>query len=135
MTTQNFDADKFDKEWLQLGREICQAVYTNPDVQKIKHSLQDKGFLTLEEKSQFINTSDNTKYEVIYKTYGVEGSEGYKRFSEEWKNWFQQKGVESQKERGQKSSVDHILFGSTPDPAQFLLHYEEEMLGSMTPKS
>ena len=93
--------------------------------------MQKNGFLTLEEKSDFINICDHTKYEVIYRTYGNEGSEGYKIFTEAWRNWFQSKGVESEKNRGQRSSVDHILFGSTPDPSKFLLHFEEEMLGSM----
>ncbi len=121
----------FEKEWTDLGRKICQAVYVNKTVQEIKHSLQKNGFLTLEEKSEFINICDKIKYDVIYEIYGKEDTESYKKFSEEWKQWFQEKGVESQKERNQRSSVDHILFGSTPDPIQFLLHFEEEMLGSM----
>jgi hypothetical protein len=130
---QNFsqDFDKFDDDWTQLGREICQAVYVNKDIQKIKNSLQTNGFLTLEEKSEFINICDKTKYELIYAKYGDEKSEGYKKFSRAWEAWFQQKGVGSAQNRGQRNSVEHILFGSTPDPAQFLLHFEEEMLGSM----
>ena len=123
--------DEFDKEWLQLGREICQAVYTNKRTQEIKYALQKNGFLSLEEKSEFINICDTTKYEIIYATYGNADSEGYKKFSLAWEAWFQKKGVESQKDRGPRSSVDHILFGSTPDPEPFLLHFEEEMLGSI----
>ncbi len=125
------DFTDFDKEWTRLGREICQAIYTDKGAQKLKHSLQKNGFLTLEEKSEFINLCDNTKYQVIYDTYGKEDSEGYKKFSEAWKDWFQEKGVGSSQNRGQRNSVEHILFGSTPDPAQFLMHFEEEMLGSM----
>jgi hypothetical protein len=125
------DLNVFEREWTQLGREICQAVYTNPRIQEIKHSLQKNGFLTLEEKSEFINICDKTKYDVIYQKYGEESSEGYKQFSRNWEAWFQEKGVSSVQNRGQRNSVDHILFGSTPDPIQFLLHFEEEMLGSM----
>jgi len=124
----------FDAQWIQLGREICQAIYTNPEIQNIKHNLQKNGFLTLEEKSRFIDLCNKIKYDVLYKTYGEEGSKGYKQFSESWNDWFQKKGVESKNNRGQRSSVDHILFGSTPDPAPFLLHFEEEMMGSMKPK-
>lgn len=131
MPNNGFDFETFDREWTKLGREICQTVYVKPEIQKIKTSLQAKGFLTLEEKSEFINLCDTVKYEVIYKHFGSEGSEGYKAFSDLWKEWFQKKGVESQKDRNQRSSVDHILFGSTPDPEQFLNHFEEEMLGSM----
>ncbi len=128
---ESFDFTEFDEIWSKLGKEICQAIYTNPRSQEIKNSLQKNGFLTLEEKSDFINICDQTKYKVIFAKFGEEGTESYKKFSEAWKEWFQKKGVESQKDRGQRSSVDHILFGSTPDPAPFLLHFEEEMLGSM----
>ncbi len=128
---ESFDFTEFDNIWSLLGKEICQAIYINPRSQEIKNSLQKNGFLTLEEKSDFINICDQTKYKIIFAKFGEEGSEGYKKFSEAWKEWFQKKGVESQKDRGQRSSVDHILFGSTPDPAPFLLHFEEEMLGSM----
>lgn len=123
--------DEFDQEWLQLGRKICQKIYTNERVQEIKNSLQKNGFLTLEEKSEFINLCDKIKYEVIFEKYGQENSEGYKVFSSAWKDWFQQKGVESSHDRGQRNSVEHILFGSTPDPEQFLLHFEHEILGTM----
>lgn len=131
MINNGFNFAEFDKDWLQLGKEICQAVYTNPRMQELKHALQKNGFLTLEEKSEFIGVCDKMKYEIIYAKFGAENTEGYKQFSENWNMWFQTKGVESQKNRGQRSSVDHILFGSTPDPAPFLLHFEEEMLGSM----
>lgn len=133
MDTKNFDFNEFDKEWTRIGREVCHAVYITPRIQEIKNSLQKSGFLTLEQKSEFINICDQTKYKVIYSYFGDEKSEGYKHFSEEWKQWFQKKGVESQKDRGQRSSVDHILFGSTPDPIPFLLYFEQEMLGSMKP--
>jgi hypothetical protein len=125
------DIQKFEKEWTDLGVEICQAIYTHPEIQKIKNSLQKNGFLTLEEKSQFINICDETKYQVIYAKYGQDGSQGYKDFSAAWQEWFQNKGVGSNKDRGQRNSVEHILFGSTPDPAPFLLHFEEETLGSL----
>jgi hypothetical protein len=131
MKANNLDFNKFDREWVKLGREICQAIYIDPRIQKLKNSLQKNGFLTLDEKSEFINICDQTKYKVIYAKYGADGSDGYKNFSEEWRQWFQAKGVSSLHNRGQRNSVDHILFGSTPDPAPFLLHFEEEMLGSM----
>ena len=128
---QDMSTMQFEKEWFKLGIEICQAIYVHPRTQEIKASLQKNGFLTLTEKSDFINICDTTKYQVIYKTYGEDGSDGYKKFSEAWKEWFQQKGVSSNENRGQRNSVDHILFGSTPDPVQFLLHFEHEILGAM----
>lgn len=127
------DIQQFEQEWTDLGKEICQAVYIKPESQKLKASLQKNGFLSLEEKSHFIDICDSTKYEIIYKKFGDEGSEGYKKFSSLWQQWFQKKGVGSGQNRGQRNSVDHILFGSTPDPAQFLLHFEQEMMGSIKP--
>jgi hypothetical protein len=127
----HFDVAEFEQNWTELGVEICQAIYIDPEIQKLKNSLQKNGFMTLEEKSQFIDICDRVKYEVIYEKYGAEGTEGYKDFSKSWEEWFQKKGVESSKERGQRSSVDHILFGSTPDPAPFLLHFEHEIMGSL----
>jgi hypothetical protein len=102
-----------------------------PEAQKLKHALQNNGFLSLEEKSEFIRLCDEVKYKLIYEKYGQEDTESYKTFSQAWQQWFSNKGVESQKDRTQRSSVDHILFGSTPDPVEFLLHFEEEILGSM----
>ena len=134
MTEQSLDVAQFEKEWTELASEICQAVYTKPRIQEIKDNLQKNGFLSLEEKSEFIDICDKTKYDLIYERYGKEGSEGYKVFSKAWSSWFQGKGVESEKNRDQRSSVDHILFGSTPDPEPFLLHFEQEIMGHMKPK-
>jgi len=128
MPNDNFDFTEFDEQWNLLGKEICQAIYNNSRVGEIQRSLQKNGFLTLDEKSEFINLSDKIKYEVIYSKYGPEGSDGYIKFSEAWKNWFQTKGVSSSKDRGQRNSVDHILYGSTPDPVEFLSNFEREVL-------
>jgi len=134
ISKDGFNLTEFEEQWTDLGKNICQAIYVHPDVQKLKNSLVKNGFLTLEEKSKFIDICDKTKYDIIYDKYGGAESDGYKSFSEQWRMWFQAKGVESQKNRSQRSSVDHILFGSTPDPVEFLLHFEHEMLGSMKPK-
>jgi len=130
MAVKSSNFDEFDKKWLALGKQICQAVYNHPEIREIRESLQKNGFLTLEEKSEFINICDKTKYEIIYAKYGDEKSEGYKKFSEDWKAWFQEKGVGSSQNRGQRNSVEHILFGSTPDPVQFLTKFEEEVLNN-----
>lgn len=126
-----FELAEFEQQWLNDAKKICQAIYVKPEMQQIKLSLVNNGFLSLEEKSRFIDICDRTKYEYIYSIYGQDGSEGYKKFSDDWKQWFQQKGVSSQQERSQRNSVDHILFGSTPDPVEFLTHFEHEFMGSM----
>lgn len=126
-----FSVADFESQWIDDARKICQSVYVKPATQKLKESLTKNGFLSLDEKSEFIDICDKTKYEYIYAKYGAEGTEGYKHFSDAWKEWFQKKGVESQKSRSQRNSVDHVLFGSTPDPVEFLNHFEHEIMGSM----
>lgn len=133
MDETQFDVAQFEGDWLEDARKICQAIYIKPEAQALKEALMKNGFLSLEEKSRFIDICDKTKYEYIYKKYGEEGTQGYKKFSDAWKEWFQKKGVESQKNRSQRNSVDHVLFGSTPDPAEFLMHFEHEIMGSMKP--
>ena len=108
----NFEA--FDKEWLKLGKKICQVIYTDPHVEKIRQALQKNGFLTLDEKSEFINICDKTKYQIIYEKYGKEDSEGYKKFSKSWEKWFQEKGVASNVRDGWSSGNTNHVFGS-PD--------------------
>lgn len=122
----NMDNVQFEREWTNLGVKICQLIYSDPQTQELKEVLQKQGYLSLEEKSKFIDLCDTIKYQTIYQTYGAEGSEGYEKFVKTWNAWFQNKGVSSTDSRGQRNSVDHILFGSTPDPEEFLLHFEEE---------
>lgn len=116
-----------------MAVNICRAIYEHPKIRALKINLEKNGFLNLEEKSSFIDICDMVKYEIIYDKYGPENSEGYQKFSGYWKEWFQSKGVESQKHRGQRNSVDHIMFGSTPDPVVFLTKFDEEINYKYTP--
>ena len=126
MNNQSLDVMQFEKEWVNLAKKICFAIYHNEGIKKIRENLKKNGFLTLEEKSSFIDICDAVKYEFIYKKYGSDGSEGYEKFNKAWKDWFKAKGVSSQQNRGQRNSVDHILFVSTPDPEEFLASFEKE---------
>jgi hypothetical protein len=125
------DLNTFEEDWRKLCVEVCQAVYIQKETQTLKNILQTNGFLSVGEKSQFIEICDKFKYVVIEKKFGKEGSEGYKTFSKNWAEWFQKKGVESEHSKGQRDSVEHIMFGSTPDPEKFLLNFEHEVLGSI----
>lgn len=128
MTNQSIEMLNFEKEWIGLAKQICHAIYANPKIQKLKKTLNKNGFLTQEEISEFIDICDRIKYQEIYKKFGQEDSEGYKKFSVDWRDWFSTKGIGSAMERGQRNSVDHILFGSTPDPEEFLECFEKECL-------
>lgn len=124
--TQDQDFIQFEQEWAKLGNTICQSIYADSRTQQLKSALQKKGFLDLGEKSEFLDICDSVKYKIIYEKYGPEGSEGYGKFLEAWASWFQNKGVSSTAVRSQRNSVDHIMFGSTPDPEEFLLNFEHE---------
>ncbi len=126
LSNHDIDINKFEQEWYELAREICLNIYQGPQIQELKKHLQEEGFLSLEEKSVFINICDKVKYDLIFQKYGPEGSEGYQRFSDAWKEWFRAKGVESKKGKAQKTIVGHIMFGSTPSPVEFLTKFEEE---------
>ena len=75
------DLNTFEEDWRKLCVEVCQAVYTQKETQTLKNILQTNGFLSVGEKSQFIEICDKFKYVVIEKKFGKEGSEGYKTFS------------------------------------------------------
>ena len=130
MFQNNLDPTEFEKEWKQLCIQICKAVFVSPKTEQIKEALKKRGTLSSEEISEFIEVCNRIKYEFIYEKYGNRDSEGYKNFSKNWQQWFEYKGVSSQKDRAQRNSVDHILFGSTPDPVEFLDSFEEEVLNN-----
>lgn len=123
----SFEISGFEKEWRALAIEICKAIYKHPKIQQLRANLQKNGFLTLEEKSTFIDICDMVKYKIIYDKYGPEHSESYRKFTEHWRLWFQTKGVASERNSEQRNSVNHIMFGSTPDPLTFLLKFETEI--------
>lgn len=131
MINNNYDTSDFENQWRILSIRISQTLYILPEIQRLKHSLQTNGFLTLEEKSKFINLCNQVKYQVIEEEYGKEGTEGYNKFNESWKAWFETKGVESEHSKGQRDSIEHIMFGSTPDPERFIMNFEQEIMGSI----
>jgi hypothetical protein len=57
-----FDLEGFEKQWLDDARKVCQAIYIRPESQKLKEALSKNGFLSMEEKSQFIDICDMSKY-------------------------------------------------------------------------
>lgn len=126
----DYEILQFEKEWRRLSIKICQAIYINAEIQNLKAKLQKTGFLSLEEKSTFIEISNRIKYEVLQQEFGPENSEKYAEFTQKWFSWFQKKSAGDLKNHFQRNSVDHIMVGSTPEPEKFLLHFEHEIMGS-----
>ena len=132
MVANQFDFKQFDQQWTTIGKEICQELYIDPRIQRIKREMQKHNSLNDEQINEFIKVCNATKYKVIYEKFGQEGTPGYEIFNRNWQAWFKEKNLKGgHVDSQQKSSVEHILIGSTPDPMLFLLHFEEEMLGSM----
>ena len=119
------DVDEFEKSWISLAEEIVRRVMANPEIQRIKTNLRDNGFLSLDEKSTFIVITDKIKYDLILETYGPEGSQGYQDFTEYWQLWVKLRGVQRNKPHNlYEENINHFLFGSTPDPEQFLREFD-----------
>lgn len=116
--------DHFDSVWSELAWKICRAIAADSRMQVLKKELQEKGFLSLEQKSEFIVISDETKYKLIHEQFGEDGSPSYDDFKHQWQAWFTEKS--KYKERSESPAqqiVDHYLFGSTPDPEEFLRNF------------
>lgn len=116
--------DEFEKEWFGLAEEIVKRIFDNETIQQIKTDLRSKGALTWEQKSEFISIADQIKTDLIRERFGEENSESYRNFLGQWQNW--------QKERGRKrdraanlyeENINHFLYGSTPDPEEFLKEF------------
>lgn len=118
---------EFEKQWRQLANEIGKAIIQNPQVVELKKQLDEKGFLTPEEKSLFITIADTTKYDLIYQSYGQHDSEGYNEFKKFWQEWLSVKGVVSERETNKsQQNANHFMYGSTPDPETFLREFQPE---------
>ena len=115
-----------------MGKEICQAIYNNPRMQEIKQALQKNGFLTLEEKSEFINICDKIKYDIIYAKYGAEDCEGYKTFQRKpGKIGFRKKAWAAPKPRPAQQRGAYFI-RQYSGPVRFLNNFEEEVLNTIT---
>ena len=115
----------FEEQWIRLARQICRLVYANPRVSEMREKLNKQGFLSLDEKSEFILISDGIKNDVLTEEFGKPGEDRFEEFRQAWQEWFANK--KSLREDGSdglaEPVVNHILFGSTPDPETFLREY------------
>lgn len=120
----NVNLDEFERQWVGLAEEIVKRVFADDTIQQLKTGLRSNGSLSWEQKSQFITIADKIKSDLIQERFGKDGSPTYQAFLTQWQEW--------QKERGRKreraanlfeENIDHFLYGSTPDPEQFLKEY------------
>lgn len=119
------NVEEFEKEWVSLSEEVIRRIFDNVDIQNLKTILRDKGHLTVSERSKFITIVDDLKYDLIFKKYGPVGSAGFKSFTGHWEQWLAHRGVGRNKPKNLfEENINHLLFGSTPDPEQFLREFK-----------
>jgi len=121
----DLDLKQFEQEWVDLAQEIVKRVFANPEIEKIKQDLRDKGSLTWEQKSEFITITDKIKNDLIAERYGAEDSSTYQNFLISWQEWQKERGRRRDKAANLfEENINHFLYGSTPDPEEFLKEFD-----------
>ncbi len=121
----DLDLDKFQQDWIELAQEIVKRVFANPEIVKIKNDLRVNGSLTWDQKSEFITITDRIKNDLIAERYGAEDSATYQNFLTNWQEWQKERGRRRDKAANLfEENINHFLYGSTPDPEEFLKEFD-----------
>ncbi len=119
------DPEIFEKEWIKVAEEVIKQLMANPDIETIKQKVRTQGHIAMDDREQFINLVNKIKYDVIFGKYGPEESESYKFFVKAWQNWHKLRATFIPKpENMYEDNIHHLLFGSTPDPDNFLKDFD-----------
>ena len=126
MTQQaSWEPEEFEKEWTKISEEVVNQLLANPDIEAIKQRVRAQGHISLEDREQFIELVNKIKYDVIYKAFGEEGSEGYSVFEKSWQHWMKLRATNIPKPENMfEDNIHHLMFGSTPDPDAFLKDFD-----------
>lgn len=126
MTTEvSWEPEDFEKEWIQIAETVVNTLMANPEIEKIKQRVRTQGHIGMEDREEFIALVNKIKYEVIYGKYGEADSEGYKMFEKSWQRWHKLRATSIPKpENMYEDNIHHLLFGSTPDPDNFLRDFD-----------
>lgn len=120
-----YDLEEFEKQWIAVAEEVVQQLLANEEIEKIKQKVRSQGHIGLEDRDQFINLVNKIKYDIIYKQFGEADSQGYADFSKQWQRWHKLKGTSIPKPENMfEDNIHHLLFGSTPDPDNFLKDFD-----------
>lgn len=120
-----WDTEEFEKEWIKVSEEVVNQLLANPDIEQIKQRVRERGHVELDDREQFIELVNKIKYDVIYKQFGEEDSEGYNEFQKAWQHWMKLRGTSMTKPANMfEDNIHHLMFGSTPDPDAFLKDFD-----------
>lgn len=115
------DPEQFEKIWIECNEGIIKEIMANADIEHIKQEVRSKGHVTDEHKDQFISKVNEIKNKHITNQFGEVGSEHYALFIKAWENWQRLKGKDRPKPENMfEENINHLLYGSTPDPDLFL---------------
>jgi hypothetical protein len=121
----SWDLEEFEKQWVKVAEEVVQQLLANEQIEKIKPKVRAQGHVQFEDRDQFINLVNKIKYDIIHKQFGEEGTEGYAAFAKSWQRWHKLKGTSNPKPENMfEDNIHHLLFGSTPDPDNFLKDFD-----------
>lgn len=120
-----WEPEEFEKDWIKIAEAVVNALMANPEIEKIKQKVRTQGHIEMEDREQFINLVNKIKYDVIYAKYGEDGTPEYSQFVKSWQHWQKLRGTEIPKpENMYEDNIHHLMFGSTPDPDNFLRDFD-----------
>jgi undecaprenyl pyrophosphate synthase len=120
-----WDPVEFEKTWIACVEKIVTAIMADLDIQQIKVEVRSQRHVTAEHKDQFITKVNEIKNHYIEDVFGKPGSDTYKQFVHAWQHWLKLKGKNRpQGENMFEDNINHLLYGSTPDPDLFLRDFD-----------
>ncbi len=120
-----WDPEEFEKSWVKCVEGIVEDIMANSDIQQIKEEVRTKGHIAPEHVDQFIVKVNEIKNSHVESQYGKEGSETYLKFVHSWQHWQKLRGKLRPKAANMyEDNINHLLFGSTPDPDMFLRDFD-----------
>ncbi len=125
MTDISWNPEEFEKTWIETCEKIVKQLMADQDIQEIKDEVRGVGHVTDEHKDKFITKVNEIKSSIVEEAYGKPDSDTYLQFVHAWQHWQKQKGVERPKAENMfEENINHLLFGSTPDPDLFLRDFD-----------
>lgn len=117
----SWDPEEFEKNWIITCEKVVKQIMEDKDIQEIKEEVRGVGHVTDVHKDKFITKVNEIKNRIIEEAYGQSTSETYLQFVHAWQHWQKLKGKNRPKSENMfEDNINHLLFGSTPDPDLFL---------------
>ena len=121
----SWDLEEFEQQWIKIAEEVVKELMANADIEQIKQKVRSQGHVGVDDRDQFINLVNRVKYDIIHREFGEENTESYQAFVKAWQHWHKLKGTTLPRPENMfEDNIYHLLFGSTPDPDNFLKDFD-----------